>query len=261
MFAARYKKKNSFRALFFFRLYIEVNHISPFRNFFKLRTKTVTLRLPHFGDMTLKFHLDDHFQMAICEEFVKYNVYDLSALTFVPDSIIDCGAYKGYFTFRAAAMFPYCKKVCIEPHSQNMIELTSVVYREGLGNVQLINKAISDAGETIMLEKSGSNMMANLDLRADIILQEVDSISLYSLLDDLAPSAKLLLKMDIEGSELDFFPGCIKDLPSCCAVFLETHDGWHSLTHIKEAFINHGFSFSLIRERGAFIDSFAIRNP
>lgn len=69
----------------------------------------------------------------------------------------------------------------------------------------------------------------------------------------------MLLKVDIEGAELDFFPSIINKLPSNCAIFLETHDGWNSLAAIKKKFIEEGFYFEVIRERSQFIDSFAQR--
>ena len=84
-------------------------------------------------------------------------------------------------------------------------------------------------------------------------------MSLQEVMRGILPTEKTILKMDIEGGELDFFPGIIPSLPDTCAVFLETHDGWNSLPAIRKEFEISGFEFTVIRERTLYIDAFAQR--
>jgi hypothetical protein len=85
----------------------------------------------------------------------------------------------------------------------------------------------------------------------------IETIDLYKIIEN---KNELILKIDIEGAELEYFPKIIEALPSKCAVYLETHDDWNSLVEIKKVFLSNNFSFFIIRERGQFIDSFAQRN-
>ncbi len=261
LFAGKYIKNNNFISLFLFRKSIEIEHTSPFRNFIKSKTqeKVVSLNLKFFGNQSLKFNLNDFFQMAICEEFIKYRIYNLDLLGFSPTNSIDCGAYRGYFSFLVDEKFPSCEKICIEPHQENYKFLTNVIKENKIKNIEVINKALSVNEKSVYLELWGSNLATNDNIMNSQYKVEVPSLNLFDLLNEVEKQDKLILKVDIEGSELDFFPSCIKDLPSNCAVFLETHDGWNSLKSIKETFIELGFSFEVLRDRGLYIDSFAQR--
>jgi FkbM family methyltransferase len=251
---------NRFVHLYKFRKALAVGHISPFHRFAAKgqANKIVSLRLKQFGDVLLHFDLADPFQMAICEEFVLHQIYNLQLLSFVPDYSIDCGTYRGYFSFLVADKFVACDLICVEPHPDNYAAFTQSAKQNGLKNIRIHHKALSATAGSIMLELWGSNMAKNEEEGVSKVA--VETISLYELLKDIPAGKKLLLKVDIEGSELDFFPACITQLPAVCAVFLETHDGWQSLHTIKQQFIEAGFSFSVLRDRGLYIDSFAQRN-
>jgi FkbM family methyltransferase len=197
--------------------------------------------------------------MAICEEFVKYKIYDLGLVSFSPDYSIDCGTYRGYFTFLMGEKFPTCKKICIEPHPENYRVLLHTISTNKLQNITTYNKALSTTPGKIALELWGSNMATNQLEKDSLYNVDVETLNLFSILNTIAHSSKLVIKVDIEGSELDFFPACIANLPNICAVYLETHDGWKSLGTIKEEFTKYGFSFSILRDRGQYIDSFAFR--
>lgn len=262
LFSARYLKNNKFLNLFLFREAIEVKQISPFRTLFAnhQKRKPIPLKLPQFGKARIMFDLNDHFQMAICEEFVKYKIYDLSLVDFIPEISMDCGSYRGYFTFLVNDRFTNCKKICIEPHPGNYKMLLKTIADNGIQNIETINKALSKSPDTVVLELWGSNMALNDSKQGPQNLVNVETATLFNLLAALDPQVTLLLKVDIEGSELDFFPECIGMLPACCAVYLETHDGWNSLHSIKCQFEECGFRFSVLRDRGLYIDSFAIRS-
>jgi FkbM family methyltransferase len=260
-FAVRFRRNNKMGDLFRFRRAIEIGHISPFRRLFtgKKENHTVNLTLPQFGNALVEFDINDPFQMAICEEFVKYGLYDLDRLKFVPDCSIDCGAYQGYFTLLIHARFPACKKICVEPHPVNFRQLIGTMKRNRVDLNAAYNKALSSSGAALSLELWGSNMSATTDKTLPSYIVEVPSMSLQEVMRGILPTEKTILKMDIEGGELDFFPGIIPSLPDTCAVFLETHDGWNSLPAIRKEFEISGFEFTVIRERTLYIDVFAQR--
>jgi FkbM family methyltransferase len=258
-FALRHAKGNGFFKTFFFRKAIEIEHISPFRRIFGRPITKAELQLPYFGNARLVFDFTDPFQMAICEEFVKYNIYDLDLIGFQPDEIIDGGAYRGYFTFLARKRFPSSRLICVEPHPGNFTELKNSLESNRVTDFTLYNNALSKSLSHIQLEIWGSNTATFGKKPPAGEYIEIATLDLTDLIKAVRAGKSLLLKVDIEGSELDFFPQCIELLPAKCAVFLETHDGWNSLKGIKEAFEKAGFKFTVLRDRDLYVDSLAIR--
>jgi len=259
IFALKNMKGNGLLKPFIFRRSIEISHISPFRKIFKKPITTAKLTLPHFGGAHLKFDFQDPFQMAVCEEFVKFGIYDMGLVTFQPQRVIDGGAYRGCFSYLVKNRFPDARLVCIEPHPVNYKELQASFKENSIRDFEVLNYALAGMKDHIVLELWGSNM-ARTDQRTNTAEYiNVPAIDLTEMIKQLPKDESLLLKVDIEGSELDFFPKCIEYLPKTCAVFLETHDGWQSLPEIKASFEKHGFTFTVIRARDLYIDSFAIR--
>lgn len=261
LFACKYLRNNNFKELFYFRKAIEIEQVSPLRNILNRKTKNriVKLKLPQFGNVAIDFDLEDKFQMAICEEFIKYKIYNLSLIKFKPDYAIDCGTYRGYFTFLLTEKFSHCKKICIEPHPDNYKKLIDTAIQNQIELFSTYNNALSKEKGTISLELWGSNLSKNEEALPNSHFVDIPTIDLDDILFKIKKEDKLVLKMDIEGSELEFFPSCINSLPTTCAVYLETHDGWNSLHNIKKEFEKNGFSFTVLRERSLYIDSFAQR--
>jgi FkbM family methyltransferase len=191
--------------------------------------------------------------MAIASEFLIENIYDFSKLKFIPKHIIDCGGYKGYFTWSALKKFKKSNFICFEPHPENYNSIKDIVIENDLSNVEIINKALSTSCESLKLCINGT--MAGLYSTNGKII-DIEAIDLNKIVEN---KCDLLLKVDIEGAELEFFPAIIYNLPQKCAVYLETHDSWNSLHSVKKVFLENGFEFQVIRERGLYIDSFAQR--
>ena len=210
----------------------------------------------YFNNFTLSFNLLDNYEMAICNEFFIQNTYNLTRLSFIPERIIDCGAYRGYFSFLAVKNFPMASITAIEAHPANFEKIKTFIKLNNLQKIELLHGAISCSDDSfidLFFEGSNGSMMNSFGYNSKVT--KVKTIDLVQFVNQ----NNLLLKVDIEGAELDFFPSIIDKLPSRCAVFLETHNGWESLKDIQEKFICEGFSFEIIRERNQFIDIFAQR--
>ena len=219
-------------------------------------SKSITLRHQYFHNTLIDFDLSDNFQMAICSEFFIENMYDLSRVGFEPLLVIDCGGYKGYFTWLARKKFPKAKFICIEAHQTNYNDIVKTAAVNKIDNVDIVYAAVSDSDKAVefFFEGSSGSMDNNFSTKAGSVF--VQPVNLYKLIEG---SNNLILKVDIEGAELDFFPAIIDSLPKKCAIFLETHDGWNSLGDIRHQFIRNGFLFKVNRERDRYIDSFAQR--
>ncbi len=210
----------------------------------------------YFPKFYLHYNLLDNFEMAICQEFFLLNTYNLNKISFVPVNIIDCGAYRGYFSFLASTYFPKASIKAIEAHPDNYNTIKTSLKLNNITNIDLQHGAICRSENScidLFFEGSSGSMEDTFGYKREVV--KVSTINL----EQFIKQEYLLLKVDIEGAELDFFPSIINKLPLTCAVFLETHDGWSSLEKIKEKFIEEGFCFEVIREREAFIDSFAQR--
>jgi FkbM family methyltransferase len=216
-------------------------------------TTNVVLRHSFFNYFRLSYDLSDNYQMAIVSEFLIENVYNFSKLKFVPKNVIDCGGYKGFFTWLALNKFKKSSFICVEPHPQNYLSILEVVKENNLSNIEVVQKAISKSTQPIKLCINGT--LSSLYSENGIII-EVEALGLNQIIEN---KDELLLKVDIEGSELEFFPEIIYSLPKRCAIYLETHDSWESLSKIKKTFLENGFEFQVMRERGLYIDSFAQR--
>jgi len=215
----------------------------------------ILVRHKYFNNMAIEFDLSDNFQMAICQEFFLDNVYDFTRLRFEPEQVVDCGGYRGYFTFLAARHFPNANIICIESHPDNYKRIQQTIITNKLDKrVSVLHRAVSASNTPVHLRYDGTNSIVKSrdEPQSEI---EIETVHLQNFIG----GNNLLLKVDIEGSELDFFPAIISQLPSTCAIFLETHDGWNNLDEIRNCFIQHGFSFDPFRERDQFIDSFAQR--
>lgn len=246
-----------------FSFYLRAAMDNPFErrmNFVMRRIErtgpVVSLCHKYFHNLTFQYNLLDNFEMAICHEFFIQNTYNLSKLSFIPERIIDCGAYRGYFSFLALKYFPKASITAVEAHPVNFEKIQDIIQSNKITNIELLHGAICRSVNTsvdLFFEGSSGSMENTFSSQGKVV--QVRTIDLEKLIDQ----ENLLLKVDIEGAELDFFPSMISKLPSTCAVFLETHDDWNSLTVIKEKFIEEGFYFEVIRERPLFIDSFAQR--
>ena len=222
----------------------------------KTGSRSISLRHKYFQNTEISFDLSDNFQMAICQEFFIDNVYDLTKVGFEPALVIDCGGYKGYFTWLALAKFSKAKFICIEAHSANYNDIVRTARNNGLDNIEIIHAAVSKSDKPVEFFFEGSSGSLGNTFSNEGIKILVETVDLYKL---IRGYNNVLLKIDIEGAELDFFPNIIDFLPKKCAVFFETHDGWNSLGSIRNKFTDTGFSFEIIRERDQFIDSFVQR--
>lgn len=217
----------------------------------------LNLRHSFFNYLQLSFNLLDQFQMAICQEFYLLRIYDLSKIKFTPNRIIDCGAYQGYFSYISSMTFPKSEIYSIEanPNSCRVIKETIINNQKRLSNIVVVNGAITkDTCSNTPLKLVGSNSLKieKNNNEADIYVDSID-------LEKYIHVENLIIKMDIEGSEIELFPQLVSVLPNTCAIFLETHHGLESLDPIKKEFLKFGFSFEVLRARGLYIDIFAYR--
>lgn len=131
--------------------------------------------------------------------------------------VVDVGANIGYYTLLLAqGVGPSGKIVAVEPSPDNLDELAINIAHNGLGNVEIVAKAVGAERRNVGLLK-GINSGVTEDGRAAFTVEQ-DTI------DNIATQRVDLLKIDIEGYEWHALMGAprvlAQDRP---IVFVEVH--------------------------------------
>jgi len=147
--------------------------------------------------------------------------------------LIDLGANEGFYTLYSKIKNPALKVFCVEPNPHALRLLKLNIERNGLKDVACINKAIFSANikkklEIIRQASSLSSFKINRDrdwINDEMIEKiDVECITLDTFYDYYAPNESIdILKIDVEGAELDVLRGGIKTINFTKKIELETH--------------------------------------
>jgi FkbM family methyltransferase len=198
-------------------------------------------------------------QFVIYEEVFMDRTYDLGQVAFVPDAIVDCGAFEGYFSLLAKARFPGAPVTAFEPNAENFAGLLANVRANRL-DVEARCEAVSTAdGQATFIGGGCGGRLASGEAGG----HTVPTCDLRRVLAQLAPT-RLLLKLDIEGEEQSLIPAVLQVLPPRCAVFFEWHHGEVSFQQMAGLMRGAGFAVerhrTIVDDGISFIDAFAQRD-
>jgi FkbM family methyltransferase len=159
----------------------------------------------------------------------SYNYEDELELLFrnsvdVDYTLIDCGANFGYWSVLiSSAPYGSHKAIAIEPSSQNFAKLRNNAEING-SRFEIMKCAIGAARGTARL--SGTKHEAfSIAGGANRGGEEVPVISLDNLLDDgkISPGGKYLIKLDVEGVEVEAIKGGMRLLQGDSVLLCEEH--------------------------------------
>jgi FkbM family methyltransferase len=196
----------------------------------------------------------DITHLWVADEVLIEQVYELDAVPFVPDLVIDLGANIGLFTLLAAKRWPKASLVCVEPHPTTFSFLCDNLALNGVNATKL--QCALDAEVSMKFMENDGAVYQALSERATAT--RVMTVKFDSLLPAQA-NQKLLIKMDIEGSEVTVLEKLQARLPQDCFVFIELHKGDESLLWINDWAARNGFEFRSIRRREEAIDGYLLR--
>jgi FkbM family methyltransferase len=136
--------------------------------------------------------------------------------------IIDAGANIGISSLWFLGLYPTCALHCFEPEPENFALLT-----ENLGSiprVQLNQAALGSTSGKVRLRLSDHGAMhSTVNAAADPVALEVESQRLEDYLDSSGIERVDLLKLDVEGSELDTLRGLGRRLADVRTIVGELH--------------------------------------
>jgi FkbM family methyltransferase len=238
----------------------------------------LVVRPAPLGGLRLALNPLDPIHMAVFDEVVRDNNYDLRLVPFTPDQIFDCGGHIGMFSLLARSRYPMARLIIFEPNPQNLKWIRRQVQLNAM-NIEVVEAAVSvREGEATFQDRHSyaGHLLDDATARAPEPqswkphnLSEhvrgaprgrytVRVVDLPAILSQRRPE-RLLLKLDIEGEETRIIPALFDVLPQEAAVFFETHQGEVGWDWAKQQFTDHGFA---VERRGSildFIDGFALR--
>jgi FkbM family methyltransferase len=198
---------------------------------------------------------DDITHLWVADEVLIERVYQLDAVPFDPDLVIDLGANIGLFTLLASKRWPRASYICVEPHPTTFSFLCENLALNGM-NAMKLQCALDASVSVKFLHNDGAVFQALSERPSDT---RVMTLQLDALI-PRDPKLRLLIKMDVEGSEVAVLNALRSQLPEQCFVFIELHKGDESLRWVDDWAAKHGFSFTPVRRRDDAIDGF-LRRP
>ena len=192
-----------------------------------------------------KGDFDHYFLGHQFEEIFKARIYKPYLEDKKDPIVLDIGGNLGLFSLYASK---YSKQVyCVEPSTENMENIERMVAFNELKNVKLIKKAIYMDNATLPLYDNQNRTMRSIHSAvADPALtpELVEAVTLDKLFEDEGIEHVDLLKMDIEGTEIEVFSslGFQKVAERIDVIVTERHSwaGRHP-NQLDEALKNNGF--------------------
>lgn len=141
-------------------------------------------------------------------------------LGFIPKVIVDAGANVGYSVLRFFLEYPRARIIAIEPDAGNLAQLAKncAAYRN------LIVEPHALWTHSTRLKITNPDEGSNAFQVAEDPKGSITSVSIPDILERHSIDTIDLLKIDIEGSEIEVFSDSGSWLPKVRALLIETHD-------------------------------------
>jgi len=180
----------------------------------------------------------------IFSEVFSHRYYDF-ALPFTPETIVDLGANAGFTSIFFARKYPDARIIAVEPISSNLEILRRNVELNDL-DVSIVPAAIAVADGSVTMDISGLDyghlvIDDSAEMPKDCEVNEVNAISMRSLMAEFELERIGLLKIDIEGYEKRLLTENCDWLRRVDAICIELHDGY-SEDDLSSLAVDYGFS-------------------
>ncbi len=149
---------------------------------------------------------------------MRFGLADLAKRGFIPETIIDVGAFRGEWSQMAKAIWPASKFVMVEPNTANQSRLGDIA--KSIDARLFCDLLGAEDGETVTFNVMGSgSSIMNERSAVPRTIETRHLRTLDSLLEEVRSPG--LLKIDAQGYELQIIRGARRVLPSFEVVLLE----------------------------------------
>lgn len=141
----------------------------------------------------------------------------LASQGYLPDLIIDVGAYEGHWSLLARKVFPDAAILLVEPQAEKEVLLRLAIGE--IGNARLHQCALAadrDEHQFFVMETGSSLLSENSN-----VAREVRTLKTETLDSLLGTASNIFLKIDVQGGELGVLAGGQQTLKLCSLIQLE----------------------------------------
>ncbi len=178
--------------------------------------------MKHFLYKTGCFLVKDLDEYGLVHPSMEWSINNLKKLGYNPRSIVDIGAYQGKWTEMVKTIFPTSRVLMIEAQSDKEIYLKKVKKQFGKSVDYCLNLLASKSNEQVVFNEmeSGSSVLEEQSSipRKKITCQTQTLDSITSKFDFNNTD---LLKLDVQGYELEVLKGATKTLNSVNVILME----------------------------------------
>jgi FkbM family methyltransferase len=181
--------------------------------------------------------------------------------------IIDLGANEGFYTLMVKKLAPKSRVIAVEPNPSAFKTLKKNIEANKLENVIAVNKAVSSKNGKIIFEivKGRTTVGALKVYRKYRKRYKLEKISVSSVtLEKLCNTYKIdnidLLKIDIEGSELEILKSSKNVLPRVRKVVIEYHKAQRTMKGIIKLMLEMNFKIALIDKKKYYGDIYFLKD-
>ncbi|KAF0219368.1 MAG: FkbM family [Geobacteraceae bacterium] len=177
----------------------------------------------HLGRHSLRFKAPSSFStIEVYHEIFKENAHFLVPEFAATDYgvVFDIGANQGFYTLKLKEICPQCRVIAIEPNPAEYAVLCENLERNRVGNVMCDNVAVAPHAGQLRMEvipeigAIGGQLVRIPErpwIKDEFVkMLEVPAVTLDSLFTKYEVTTVDLLKMDVEGLELEIFQSCTK---------------------------------------------------
>jgi FkbM family methyltransferase len=185
------------------------------------------------------------------------------------DTCVDVGGHLGYYCLLMARIVgPKGRVISFEPVQENMAVLKENVALNRITNIELVNCALGERPGTLSLIRPKNFSLSwtpsvrgySVEGARDSVEVEVDTLDAFLSRGGHKPS---VIKIDVEGAELDVLRGANETLRTARPVVLLEIHGWGDAisAEILALFSSAGYTVSVAGTRGHEAFCLALPNP
>lgn len=175
-------------------------------------------------------------------EVIVRKVYAMDPL-FAPDLVIDGGANIGLFSLQAAAIYPSAKIVMCEPLPRNITQAQKLLSTNHVA-ADLLPVCIGGTHRTIPFYCRTANDSSFDGTEPYMSVLEIEVLRLRDI-SERQPAKRVLIKLDIEGMEIESLQGYVPTESRSVIILGELHKHKETRPIMEALFAEYGWSFEV----------------